>query len=257
VERGNKSHALNKVLETLDDGLALFLDDDVRLSPGTLCAYAEASSKADTRTFFGGPTGVDYEEEPGEWIKAYLPTSARGWHPQNHQEAREGSFLGFNWAAFVSSIKQTGGFNENRGPGTISTGQENEMQRRLRKAGLQPYYVPDALVWHYVPQDRCSPAWIIDRAYKHGIAKGRYIRSRTHQANAAWMRLAKRWGYHAIVTKDLVESLVRAELATLQQDERKRFHTRYKASKQKGVMKGYLQNGHGELADGRSDPDES
>ncbi|NNF57144.1 MAG: glycosyltransferase, partial [Rhodothermaceae bacterium] len=45
VERANKSHALNEALATVEQGLVVFFDDDVRLSPGVLVAYAEAAAE--------------------------------------------------------------------------------------------------------------------------------------------------------------------------------------------------------------------
>ena len=66
-------------------------------------------------------------------------------------------FLGFNWAASASDLIRMGGFNEERGPGTVSRGQETDMQERMLKDGMRGRYLPDALVWHYVPRARCSP----------------------------------------------------------------------------------------------------
>ena len=42
VARANKSHALNEALRTVGAGLVVFFDDDVRLDPGVLEAYAAA-----------------------------------------------------------------------------------------------------------------------------------------------------------------------------------------------------------------------
>ena len=47
------------------------------------------------------------------------------------------------------------------------------MQRRLLAAGLTGIYVPEARVWHYIPADRCSPDWAIERNYRHGVEHGR------------------------------------------------------------------------------------
>src|SRR5690625_3949232 len=64
VERANKSHALNEALKTIADGLVVFFDDDVRLEPGVLEAYAEAAEAHPEPAFFGGSLGVDYEKRP-------------------------------------------------------------------------------------------------------------------------------------------------------------------------------------------------
>lgn len=182
VPLANKSHALNTVLEMVGDCLIFFTDDDVRMHPGTLCAYAETAAGFKGEQFYGGPTDVDYEREPPEWLKAYLPPSARGWRlDEKFREEpvflllrERPQFLGCNWAAFVSDLRNAGGFDERIGPGsaTGSTGQEIDMQTRLWKRGVRAVYVPKAMVSHYVPVQRCSPKWAARRAYRNGIHRG-------------------------------------------------------------------------------------
>jgi GT2 family glycosyltransferase len=175
VERGNKSAALNAAIETIGDGLIFFADDDVRFAPEVLTAYAQAASACGPGHFFGGPVAADYEAAPPAWLRSYLPKSATGWEasaqdfPTNSNE-----FLGFNWAAYVSDLREAGGFNPDRGPGaqSQSTGQESEMQRRLVRRGTSSIYVPAARVWHYVPAERCSQRWAVQRAFRHGVEEG-------------------------------------------------------------------------------------
>lgn len=176
VQEGNKSAALNHVLASLrDDTLIFFTDDDVTFAPGVVAAYAEAAEGTTSGKFYGGPTDADYEQAPPEWVRRHLPSSGRGWEPTvAEQKSPNLAFLGFNWAAFVRDLRAAGGFDPNRGPGaaTGSTGQEGEMQARLRRAGVAPSYVPAARVSHYVPSARCTPEWVIDRAFRHGISYG-------------------------------------------------------------------------------------
>lgn len=172
--KGNKSHALNLALQELEEGLVLFFDDDIRLHPNALEAYASAAAEIGGGHFFGGPFGVDYEAEPPDWLKRYLTPCALGWEPaaENWQPEETTTFYGCNWAAFTEDLKETGGFNEDLGPGLSASGQESDMQVRLRTAGVTPQYVPDAKVWHYVPAHRCSPEWLLDRAarFERGMA---------------------------------------------------------------------------------------
>jgi glycosyltransferase involved in cell wall biosynthesis len=174
LEVGNKSAALNHVLNELRGHFLFLTDDDVRFDPQTLVAYARAAV-AGPGTYFGGPTEVDYECRPAEWLIAYLPTSARGfrWTGTSDKVDRSG-MMGFNWAAFADDLLRAGGFDINRGPGAASgsTGQEGEMQKRLLQHGVKGQYVPDALVWHYVPAERCDADWLIGRAHRHGVSRG-------------------------------------------------------------------------------------
>ncbi|MFQ5804383.1 MAG: glycosyltransferase family A protein, partial [Candidatus Methylomirabilales bacterium] len=137
--RANKCHALNVALEHVAGGLIFFTDDDVRIHPDTLCAYADAAASADGGQFFGGPIGVDYDVEPPEWLRPYLPPSARGLQLENALQPIETPvFLGFNWAAFVNDLREAGGFDASLGPGATtgsSVGDETEMQARLLTNG--------------------------------------------------------------------------------------------------------------------------
>lgn len=164
VASPNKSRALNHVLYRSGDELMIFFDDDVRVLPTTLAAYATAAERR-VSGFWGGRCCVDYEQEPPAWIKRYLPPSAIGWSlgdapcPLTRPIA-----LGFNWAAFSRELKQACGFDEERGPGTFSRGQETDMQLRLLQSGIEGHYLPEAVVWHYVPASRCSEEWALRRS---------------------------------------------------------------------------------------------
>ena len=46
------------------------------------------------------------------------------------------------------------------------------MHRRLDEAGFSRCDVPDAMVWHYVPRERCTTRWLFHRKYRDGITAG-------------------------------------------------------------------------------------
>ena len=184
IEPSGKSRALQWAVERIGTGLVIFFDDDVRIDPRTLVAYAAAASEGGDSCFYGGPFSVDYEEAPPEWLVPALPRSAVGWTPADVTPSTR--FLGFNYAVFAERIIEAGGFDYGLGPGASGpgtarspTGQETEMQDRLIRHGLRPVYVPDALVAHHVGKDRCTPAWALRRRYRdrlfealvHGVSR--------------------------------------------------------------------------------------
>lgn len=170
VDRANKSHALNCALDSVVDGLILFHDDDIRLADDYLHCYQQAADTNGPGHYFGGPVICDYDVAPPDWLKPLLPNSARDWTPSTQAEATKSPFLGCNWAAFYADIRANGGFDTNYGPGspTNSVGQETNMQRRLKDGGAAPIYLPEARVWHYVPESRCNWQWSRQRARKAG-----------------------------------------------------------------------------------------
>ena len=227
---GNKSLALNAALAQIDDGLVVFLDDDVRVVPSLLEAYAAAARRAGPRQFFGGPVTPDYEEAPPDWLIEFLPLSARGWHPDDPvQTTTRPFFLGFNWAAFASDLRRVGGFSERFGPGSeAGVGDEADIQRRLVTAGLKALCVPQALVYHWVPRDRCSPAWALERAYRTGVRNGLL-----KQDAAAGLTIA---GYPVVLVKRTVESWVRSKMRNGQR--REQFAAQLQYYRQRGVLRG-------------------
>lgn len=171
----NKSAALNAAIDRLPGGLVVFFDDDVRLEPDVLRAYAAAGAAFGAGHFFGGPTKVDYDIDPPTWLRPYLPASASGWSLEGGRQFVDAArFLGFNWAAFVEDLRRAGPFNPDFGPGsrTGSVGQETEMLVRLLEQGGRGVYLPDAVVWHYVPPERCSIPWLYRRAHRLGVRDG-------------------------------------------------------------------------------------
>jgi glycosyltransferase involved in cell wall biosynthesis len=179
-ERSNKSIALNSAIQDLDDEFVIFFDDDIRVSKECLTAYEAAFAGPPGKKFFGGPFGCDYETNPAAWILEYLPKSAKGWDPKDGNSLyAEMPFIGFNWAAKARDIKSIGGFRPEFGPGSTTggTGQEQFAQEALLARGFQPVFLDKALVHHYVPTERCSPAWCLDRSFRTGISGGFRMRS--------------------------------------------------------------------------------
>ncbi len=233
AERANKSAALNAALadESLR-GLLVFFDDDVRMAPGLLEAYAAAAAAhPEGGAFFGGPFSVDYEEAPPGWLLRHLPWSARGMEFSGPDaEKRPDYYLGFNWAAFAGDIRAAGGFDPNFGPGspTGARGQETYMQKALRQCGAEAVDVPEARVWHYVPRERCSPQWVVRRLHSSGRSRGSEER-RAHER-----RRTKR------AVRSVAKLLPRAARLLHRRGTREWYHVAIPLSWSLGVLRGYL-----------------
>lgn len=232
VERANKSHALNRALENVGDGLVVFFDDDIRVEPDILTVYANAARGLHRGRFFGGPTECDYESPIAEWLLEFVPTCTRGWSGGEDGEVlRDGSFLGFNWAAFAEDIRAAGGFDPDFGPGspTGSSGQENTMQARLREAGVQGVYLEQARVWHYVAPNHASPAWALRRRFRMGIQDA---------LEDGDTDVPQLFGYPRWAVRQWAESLIRIPLAALARDPATRFRPRYDLAHARGYLAG-------------------
>lgn len=173
----SKSAALNLALAETVDEFVIYYDDDVRIDPGGVMAYVEAAAGRDRGEFYAGRCEVDYEQAPPEWLKHYLPLSAKGWNFGDKPcDLAKPLALGFNWAAFARDIKEAGGYDSEIGPGRVfSMGEETDLQKRMLSRGVKGRYLPDAVVWHYIPAERCSKEWTLERNRKFGLLTGRRL----------------------------------------------------------------------------------
>lgn len=174
-DEGNKSGALNAALDACTCDFVYFMDDDVRIAPEAVETYSEAAARYGPGHHFSGPLVAEWEVEPPDWLKRYLPGSARGWDEGDEEIYYDRPyFIGSNWAAFRSDVLAAGGFDERIGPGspTGAIGDEMELQRRLLDAGGRGVYLPGARVWHDVPANRCDFPWAVGRRRLEGRTYG-------------------------------------------------------------------------------------
>lgn len=224
----NKSAALNLAIETLNNPLVIFTDDDVRCDRGFLDQYAVAAAKTDVPAFFGGPMGVDYERRPADWLLQLFPASAKGWTAESI--GNDLLFMGINWAAYASDIRAVGGFDVHRGPGGLSggTGQETAMQQALRAACRISVYVPEAKVWHCVPAERSTPEWLLDRQYRKGTSMGIDTAQQMQSQVALSLWVASR----------IIRTSVRSVLAMIDGRPERRFDAAAKREYNRGLLAG-------------------
>jgi glycosyltransferase involved in cell wall biosynthesis len=228
---GSKSAALNLVLEECAGEFVVFFDDDVRIDPGCVRAYAEAAKGKHGGEFYAGKCLVDYDVAPPEWLKDYLPYSAKGWcYGEKICELKEPLALGFNWAAFADDLKKAGNFNAGIGPGRlISVGEETDLQKIMFSQGVKGVYLPAGLVWHHVPEERCSLAWTLERNRRMGLLVGRKL------ADAP---APKRFGKAAIALGKIAGLRVLNTLGALFLSDARRFHYQQRHYWNLGVWQG-------------------
>ncbi len=204
VAEGNKSNALNHGLVSCAEGLIFMTDDDVEISLDTLQVYREIEASNLGKNYFGGPTKAIHESPIPEYLSKFLPRSASGWTSAQEKVDRNDHFLGFNWAARKTDLIDAGGFNPDFGPGskTGATGQESDMQRRLKRIGARPLYLPDAVVSHSVPAERCSADWLLSRSYRQGVESGlQTTPDKIDEARAYWKNSSRRLLAKAMLLK--------------------------------------------------------
>jgi len=230
-----KSKALTHAIEAIGRGLVIFTDDDVRFGADFLSAYARAAEKHGQRAVYGGPLLIDYDPpsfSPPAWLRAQLPPSAAGWQlPGDDAPIEKACFLGANYAAFAERIIDAGGFNTALGVGETGNpvGEEFDIQDRLIARGCRGVYLPDAKVWHFVPEARCTPQWLLDRTeriwFTNGLEDGK-----THHGPTLFG--APRWMWRKLIALRL------RALTACCGNEQTRFEKRKAYRQHKGYLRG-------------------
>jgi hypothetical protein len=179
VAKGNKSAALNHVLQTTnDEELLVFFDDDIQIVDDNIFSkYRQAFEKFGVDCYYGGEFVPEYEVKPGLELIPFMPGSNVG-YKSDIREPHQGKvhyFLGFNWAVQANQLKLIGGFDPNYGPGAKSgaRGQETDAQERMLKRGLKAITVPEATVAHFVPEKYVTYEWVWERRLLSGMRRGR------------------------------------------------------------------------------------
>lgn len=168
------SFARNAGIQASDADIIVFLDDDVKVSRNLFEAYAAAFRSCGTDWYFGGPVEPEYELPPPAWLEQYLPPSTKGFRlaPYEQQVDRP-CFLGANHAVPRALLALSDSYDDVCAFGLGGTlGEETRLQQRLLAKGYRALYVPNAIVWHHVPADRCSPQWALERNYRAGLTEG-------------------------------------------------------------------------------------
>jgi glycosyltransferase involved in cell wall biosynthesis len=215
IPEAGQAVASNAFIFENPGAFAWFLDDDIRVTAEAIEAYDAAARKARLgHEYYGGPLAVDYEVPPPEWLRPYLPRSARGWNPGPEENKNAVPiFLGANWAAWTDDLIAVGGFDPQFGPGQLPVGAETVLQKKLLQRGMKPVYLPQALVYHWVPHSRCSPQWALHRAYRMGVTEGMEQRF-----DEIFLFGYPRWMY-----RPLIERLMRWCLSRFSRNVQRRF----------------------------------
>lgn len=193
------SFARNHAIELAKFPLITFLDDDAFIQEDYLevCVKAfEAEPKMDA---LGGKILLHYESIVPAWENKYL-NSLLGYYNLGDdalvfstKEYPRGSNMTFKTELF----KKVGGFHTGLGRTDKSMigGEEKELFDRVYKAKMGVYYEPKAVVFHCVPIERTTSAFIRRQAIGAGMSER--VRTKTVGSGAYFSRCLKEfflWG---------------------------------------------------------------
>jgi glycosyltransferase involved in cell wall biosynthesis len=200
-----QSHARNCATDAATGEVIVWTDDDVQPDPDWLANYAAAFARHPDAAYFGGLIEPWYEVPPPAWIEHHrrdfegmlvirnLGDVERhmdpGDPPHRLAETPFGANMAirtewqrrFRYDPFLGKVK-----NSN------VTADETDLFRRIREAGGNGVWVPDAAIRHYVTAQRMTPKYVRD----YHVGQGQtLVRTKAYVLpwNTPVFRNAPRW----------------------------------------------------------------
>lgn len=187
---GGKNSALNTGLSFVEGDLTVFTDDDTFPHSGWLVELRKAADANAAYSMFGGAIAPRWEIPPPPWIQWLEQAPA---YTLTDPEMKEGPirpFLVFGPnMAIRSAVFQSGvRFEPSIGPRSTSyaMGSETELTTRLDEQGHKSWYVPSAVVEHFIRDYQLRQSWVMRRAVRYGRGRFRLDYMQVYRRYPSW-----------------------------------------------------------------------
>ena len=158
--RQGLSYARNRGIDESRGEILVFMDDDAVAEPDYLQNLWQFFSKTPDAAACGGRIYPNFETNRPRWMSKYLVplTSSIDWGDSVKLFTGRSYPIGANMAFKRSVFAQCGGFNTSLGRvgKNLAGAEEKDLFYRITEQGGKVYYVPDAVVHHYVPDSRLT-----------------------------------------------------------------------------------------------------
>ncbi len=173
---GGKNSALNTGLGFVEGDLTVFTDDDTFPHTGWLVELRKAADAQPAYSMFGGAIVPRWEVPPPLWVQWLEQAPVYTLTDPAMKEGPIRPFMVFGPnMAIRSAVFQSGvRFEPSIGPKSTSyaMGSETELTTRLDRQGCKSWYVPSAVVEHFIRDYQLRESWVLKRAIRYG--RGRF-----------------------------------------------------------------------------------
>jgi glycosyltransferase involved in cell wall biosynthesis len=193
-----RSHALNSGIRSTAGDLVGMLDDDEEIHPSWF-TRVHSVFQDPTVDFVGGP----YVPRWGATIPDWLPrkySGVIGWIDSGdtvrpYDATFPGILMGGNAVLRRSILDRVGLFATSVGrQGTrLLAGEDDDFYRRLLAAGARGLYLPDLIIYHYVPPERLTKRYYRRWCFWRGVSCG--VLDRTQPMKVAYLAGIPRYLY--------------------------------------------------------------
>ena len=170
------SYARNRGIAETSAPLLVFIDDDERINPGFLRAYADFFDAHPDAVVAGGRIIAEYVTGRPAWLSKYTEMPIA--NPMDFGDAVRpfpaGRVPGGGNMAFRrSAALRYGGFDPSLGRvgRMLIGGEENDFFERLMRGGETCWYVPGAVMWHIIPPEKLTESYFHRLCYNVGVSQ--------------------------------------------------------------------------------------
>ncbi len=175
--RPGKSYAIAAAAAVAAGDVFAFTDDDVNVEATWVEAIRTAMADS-ACALIGGPVEPRWERRAPAWLRIAADSYGRLTAPLallnygvETVELGPRTVLGANLAVRREVFERVGGFAPHLGKlrGTLLTGEDHELCRRVQAAGLRAFYSPALRVRHWVPAERMRIRYCLSWFFWSGI----------------------------------------------------------------------------------------
>ena len=170
------SYARNRGIAETSAPLLVFIDDDERINPGFLRAYADFFDAHPDAVVAGGRIIAEYVTGRPAWLSKYTEMPIA--NPMDFGDAVRpfpaGRVPGGGNMAFRrSAALRYGGFDPSLGRvgRMLIGGEENDFFERLMRGGETCWYGPGAVMWHIIPPEKLTESYFRRLCYNVGVSQ--------------------------------------------------------------------------------------
>lgn len=176
------SYARNRGVKESKGEILVFVDDDATVSDNYLPSIDTFFAGHPDVSACGGPIIPVYEADKPKWLSHYTEQLIGGalYEGDKVKPFRNGKFPGGGNSAFRKGVfEKYGLFNVElgrKGTGLIGA-EEKDLYDRLTKGNEQFYYLPEMILYHYIPEKKLTESHFRELTYS--IGKSERIRTKS------------------------------------------------------------------------------
>lgn len=170
------SAARNAGIRASRGEIIAFIDDDERIVEGFLEAYVDLFDSRKEAMVAGGCIIAEYPAGRPSWMSRYTEqpiANPMDFGPRVRLFPKGKIPGGGNMAVRREALDRVGVFDTSLGRTgkRLIGGEESDLFERMAKEGIDPYYVPRAVMYHIIPEEKLTKEYFTRLCFNTGVSQ--------------------------------------------------------------------------------------